>query len=497
MATLQTLPDATTFLPQPASPGLTTLAARSFFYAVFKHSRLVVGTFLLIFLAAAVSAVLRPSSWRANTKVLAKLGETVQLAPAEQPSRSVTLPLTPEVVKTEAEIVKSSEVIRKALDQVGVPPDLDISVEELIAKMQSALTVTPLPGSNVLEISYVGRNPERSAKMVNAITDKYIEHHNQVYRSEGLQTFYSHQLRSLHDQMKQAQRRERDYLRKEGVVDIDQEITILNQDLIEQQKGYRTFRAKLAGTGRRLEKVRSQFAEAPLQVPFSEEYVANPTLQTFKDKLAAIEIERTQLLEGYLPNDRHVTDKDEQIASIRTRMKNEQERVLSTKSVHTNELRNELHRNMLALEVQHADLEARDPGMRGRLAATKRRLHELRDKRFTIHNLKQDVDQRVYAYDLYRKRREEARIQEAMTDQSMVNVAVVERATPPLEPENGLLMPLMIGLLGGLGVAAGMAVAVEYVNRTLRFEEEVERYLELPVLAVIPDLETTAAIARA
>ena len=75
MATLQTLPDATTFLPQPVSPGLTTLAARSFFYAVFKHSRLVVGTFLLIFLATAVSAVLRPSSWRANTKVLAKLGE--------------------------------------------------------------------------------------------------------------------------------------------------------------------------------------------------------------------------------------------------------------------------------------------------------------------------------------------------------------------------------------------------------------------------------------
>jgi capsular polysaccharide biosynthesis protein len=42
-----------------------------------------------------------------------------------------------------------------------------------------------------------------------------------------------------------------------------------------------------------------------------------------------------------------------------------------------------------------------------------------------------------------------------------------------------------------------MAVAVEYVNRRLRFEEEAERYLELPVLAVIPDLESTADIARA
>jgi len=78
-----------------------------------------------------------------------------------------------------------------------------------------------------------------------------------------------------------------------------------------------------------------------------------------------------------------------------------------------------------------------------------------------------------------------------------VNVSVVEHASPPLDPENGLLLPLLIGLVGGIGVGAGMAFAVEYLNRTLRFEEEVEGYLELPVLAVIPDLATTATIARA
>jgi len=60
-----------------------------------------------------------------------------------------------------------------------------------------------------------------------------------------------------------------------------------------------------------------------------------------------------------------------------------------------------------------------------------------------------------------------------------------------------MLLPLLLGLVGGIGLASGLAVAVEYVNRRLRFEEEVERYLELPVLAVIPDLETTAGIARA
>jgi capsular polysaccharide biosynthesis protein len=84
-----------------------------------------------------------------------------------------------------------------------------------------------------------------------------------------------------------------------------------------------------------------------------------------------------------------------------------------------------------------------------------------------------------------------------MENQAMVNVSVVERATPPLRPVNSLAIPLLLGILSGLGLASGMAVAVEYVNRRLRFEEEVERYLDLPVLAVIPELETTAGIARA
>jgi capsular polysaccharide biosynthesis protein len=35
------------------------------------------------------------------------------------------------------------------------------------------------------------------------------------------------------------------------------------------------------------------------------------------------------------------------------------------------------------------------------------------------------------------------------------------------------------------------------MNRRLRFEEEVERYIELPVLAVIPDLESAPDLVRA
>ena len=497
MATLQTLPEAATMLPAVPRSGVTTLAMRSFFYAVFKHSRLVVGVFLLIFITAAVTAVMRPVAWMAEAKVLVKLGETAQLAPAESTSKSIYLPLTPEVVKTEADILKSTEVVQEAVKRVGIQPEPGVSMAEMIAKMQLALTVTPMPGSNTLDITYIGRSPERVSRMLNAITDVYLERHGHVYRTEGVHSFYSEQLHVLEAKMKQAQRRLRDYLRKERVIDVDQEIQLLNQEVIQEDRQVRAHLEKMKGVARKLAIVQDQLDKTPLHIPYSEEYHSNQTLQTFKNRLAELEVERYQALQMYLPTDRHVTDKDEAIASIKTRMKEEQDRLLTDESFRYNELHNDLQKNVFTLQALSSDLTAREPGIRGRLKASRKRLRDLRDKRFVISNLKAEADTRAYAYDLFRKRKEEARVQEAMTNQSMVNIAVVQRATPPIEPTNGMLVPLLLGLLGGVVLASALAVAVEYLNRRLRFEEEVERYLELPVLAVIPELESKTSIARA
>lgn len=497
MATLQTLPEATTLLPSATPPGATALAARSFFYAVFKHGRLVIGTFLLIFVASTIAALVRPQTWRASTKVLVKLGETVQLAPAEAPSRSVNLPLNQEVVRTEAEIVKSWEVVKDAIVRIGVTPPPGVDMDQLIQGMQAALTVTPTAGSNVLRISYLGRDPQRSAQVVNAITDVYLDYHSRVYRSEGFHVFYSDQIRILEASMKVAQRRLREYLRDGNIVDVDQDLQLLNQDVINQEKSLRGHRSKIRSFERKLAEVRTQLDRVPSEVSYSEEYLANPTAQTYKSQLAQLEIQRATLLQQYLPADRHVRNKEEEIALLEQRIRGEQQQVLNKRVTRRSPIRDELVRVALGHEVMLAELSGREPLLIERLRQSKKRLRRLRDQRFVVVNLKQDADQKSYAFDLYRKKSEEARIQEAMKNQSMVNVSVVEHASAPPKPENGLLLPLVLGLVGGLALAAAMAVAVEYVNRRLRFEEEVERYLELPVLAVIPDLETTRDVAKA
>ncbi len=495
MATLQTLPEATQVLPAHAPGSASTIAARSFLYAVFKHRRLVVGVFVIVFLGSAIAALIRPRTWLASTKVLVKLGETVQLAPAEAPSRSINVPLNQEVVKTEADIVKSWQVVEEAVHRLGIKPEDGGDEQELIDGLRRGLTVTQTPGTNVLSVSFLGKNPDKAARMVNAITDVYIDHHNKVYRREGMYNFYNEQLRILEQQMLASQRKLRDYLKKTGVVDVEQEIRLLAMDEVQQDKGLRAHLAKIKATDRKIVNLQDQLAKTPATVAFAEEYSSNPTAQTFKNKLAELEVEKYNLEQKYTGEARQLKDINAQIGSVRGRLKAEQERILGKQTVRTNDLYVELQRNLFSLEQLLSDAKAREPAMRRRLKTTQKRLRKLRDRRFVIANLEQEAEQKKYAFDLYYKKHEEARITEAMTNQSMVNVSVVEHANAPLEPENGILLPLLMGLVGGLALATAMAVAVEYLNRRLRFEEEVERYLELPVLAVIPDLETTPDLA--
>ena len=173
---------------------------RSFLYAVFKHRWLVLGVFSAVFLGSAVAAFLRESKWLASSKILVKLGETVQLAPAEAPSRSVAMPMNQEVVKTEADIVKSREVIAEAVKRLGIQPE-EGSLDQLIDGLQAGLSVTQTPGTNILQISILGRHPDKAARLVNEITEVYLDHHNRVYRRDGMFDFYNEQIRILEAQM--------------------------------------------------------------------------------------------------------------------------------------------------------------------------------------------------------------------------------------------------------------------------------------------------------
>ena len=67
------------------------------------------------------------------------------------------------------------------------------------------------------------------------------------------------------------------------------------------------------------------------------------------------------------------------------------------------------------------------------------------------------------------------------------NIRIVEIASTPIDPvkpnkKKNLLLSIILGVFGGVG----LAFFLEYLDQTVRTEEDVQDLLGLPVLSVIP-----------
>jgi capsular polysaccharide biosynthesis protein len=62
----------------------------------------------------------------------------------------------------------------------------------------------------------------------------------------------------------------------------------------------------------------------------------------------------------------------------------------------------------------------------------------------------------------------------------------LEKATLPLtKAGKSFMMLLIVALIGAAGVAIGAAFGIEFFNRTVRNEADIEEQIGLPVLATI------------
>jgi capsular exopolysaccharide synthesis family protein len=74
---------------------------------------------------------------------------------------------------------------------------------------------------------------------------------------------------------------------------------------------------------------------------------------------------------------------------------------------------------------------------------------------------------------------------------------MVDRALVPGGPfRPSLRRNLMLGLVVGIGLGLAAVFLLEYLDRTLKTTEDVDRVLKVPVLAVVPDLASRAASRR-
>lgn len=471
-------------------------------HVVFKRWRLIAGLFAVVALSGLLAVLSRgPQFVARGTVMITSDRADVTIQPTEADSLAL-LKLNEAIVNSEVYVIRSRQLLEQVVRGLALAraggnvmnianaADNSERISERAVRILNRLKVTPIRNSNVIEIKFGSGDASQAAQVVNRIIDEYMAYHAIVHSQQGLSGFYEEQSATLLQSLRRAEDSLSEYSLREGIVSPAEEIRSAVAGLSSMEAELRDRSANIAGTEERLRVVREQLASQPETVKRVQQLEVNPVVRQLKEHLIDREVDRVALLQKYTENDRHVRDNQSEIDALALKIDREsinEPMSVSSETYAANPVYEARLGDLLDLEAKLRENRARKLALEEDLDRTRRQLVSLKQRALEFERLDQEVQRQRAAVDLYVKRSQEAQLEDAMDQRKLVNVAVVERPNWPLERTDDRKVPLMLAIISGLAVSLGGAFGLEYLNRTLRFERDVERYLGLPVLGTVAD----------
>jgi len=475
-----------------------TPTVRELAMVLFRQRRVFVCASGAVLVLAILYALLG-TKYEANMKVLVRRGraDAPVSATEDAPIDLTRMAITEEELNSEVELLRDDEVLRKVVEQTGTGRDwfhfLRLGegnaerVERGARRLARKLQVETVKKTNLIAISYAADDPRVAAKVLQAVANVYLEKHMEVHRPVGELHFFEQQTGESRRQLEQSQQKLLNFTSGHAVVAAAQQRDLALQKLSEVDASYRQTRVELAETQQRVWELSDLLTKLPERTTTQVRITDNPQLQeALKSSLLDLQLKRTQLLTKFEPSHRLVQEVDEQIAQNEATIAAENASPLrdetTDKSVHYEWAKSELQSSQVQLKA----LQAREAATSTQEAAYQAMARQLGEDAITQDDLVSTEKAAEDSYLLYVKKQEEARMDDALDERGIVNVAIAEHPVAPALPVWSAWTVLAIGLAAAGAAGTGAAFAADYVDPAFRTPDDVLAYLHSPVLASLP-----------
>ncbi|NMB21526.1 MAG: hypothetical protein GX979_11725, partial [Firmicutes bacterium] len=256
------------------------------------------------------------------------------------------------------QIMKSRNILDEVIERVGS--------EELTSRtLAKIITIQPVQGSDVLQISMQSPNPALAQDVVNTLTDVFINW-NRRYQQEDRRTarvFIEAQLESVEEELKIAEERLRSYKEDEGVLAPSQETIAMIERMAKLETSLTEVTVSKEEVAERIIRVRANLSQEDETLISSTTIAENRFIGEFKSRLADLEIKLASAKERY--TDRHptVVALQAEIADVTSKLAAEVERVIGTETRTLNPIHRELYGTLINLEVEAMALNSREAAL--------------------------------------------------------------------------------------------------------------------------------------
>ena len=480
---------------EPMSPTMRELAV-----ILFRQRKLFVGVAGMVFVLAVVYA-LAGATYRAEVRVLVRRGRAdppVTAQPNAPPDFS-RVEVAEEELNSEVELLKDGDVLRRVVEANDLAAhdwlrwlrpreDQAARVERAATRLARRLDVQPIKKSNLIAVSYDAPDPQVAAHVLQSLASVYLEKHMEVHRPGGQLHFFDRQTEESRRQLEEAKRKLVDFTQARGVVMAGQQRDLALQRVNELEASYQETQVKMSETEHRVQELYEQLVKLPERRTTLVRTADNPELlRAFKASLLDLELKKTQLLTKFEPNHRLVQEVEQQIVQAKDAITAERLTPVRDETTDQNANYEWAKAEMQKAQVEMKGLEARGATTRARLAVYRILARQLGEDAIVQDDLTSSEKAAQENYLLYVKKREEARMGDALDEGGIVNVAIAEQPVVPALPVWPAGAVVLVGFAAALTSGTAAALTADYLNPAMRTPEDVLACLKLPVLASLPE----------
>lgn len=483
----------------PARELTPAYTVRELVTVLFRHKRPAMLVFFAVLAAAILAALLLPS-YHAEMKLLVKHERVDPIISGDQGSSQIQVAppeITEEEMNSEVELLTSGDLLRQVVlanhleQQVhsswlhGNDPERKIALA--VRHLRSHLQVQAVRKTNVIDVTLSSRNPRQAAAILDSLATLYLGKHAEVNRSGGQLAFFEQQTEQAKKDLAEAEGHLRAFNEKQQVAAPELERDNTLQKLADVTLSLEQTRAAVRETQHRIATLEKLESSTPARITTQLQQGDNPQLmQQLKSTLLNLQLKRTELLTKYLPNYPLVQEVEKQIAETQAAINAENVRPVRQETTDQNPTEQWVRSELAKAEADLSGLRAREAATAAAVNNYQAAAQELNQKGIVQQDLVRSAKAAEQNYLLYLRKREEARISEALDRRRILNVAVAQEPIVPALPARSGSWYLLLGTLGAIFAAVATTFFCEYFDDTFRTPDEMRRELCVPVIAALP-----------
>lgn len=394
---------------------------------------------------------------------------------------------TERFLNTQLDIVKSRGLALRVADKLHLLEDRkffeamqaeqpgrsvrpEVKREQVVKLLRHNMTIELPESSRIATISFSSSNSEVSARIANAFAEEFIQSNLQrrFDSSAYARGFVSEQLDEAKVRLENSERALNAYAREAGLI---RQPSTPNSQGQEQSSVTAASLMQLneaasAAQARRAEAEAKWTAELAAPLLSSQVVLANPTVQSLMTKRSTIASDLQDARSRYLPNHPAVSRLESELAGVERQLDRAARQVRDS------------------VQAEFAAARAAEDGLKQRVQQLQSATMAEQDRSVRYNILAREADTNRSLYDGLLQRYRELN---AAAGIASSNVAIIDRADPPLTPSSpNPLKNLLIGLVGGIAIAGLVVFLRDQLDDRIRVPEDVEEKIQVPLLGVIP-----------